>query len=458
MQKETKPNQVVIAIIIATFLTAIEGTIVSTAMPKIVYDLGGSHLYSWVISIYLLASVISAPIIGKSADLFGRKVLFQLSILIFLTGSVLSGLSQSMVQLILFRFIQGIGAGGLVTIPMTIIGDVFSLQERAKVQGWISSVWGISGILGPLIGGFIVDTFSWHWIFFMNLPFGIPACIVMQNALFEQVKKKKQTIDYPGIITFSVSTASFLYGLNLLKEQQQLTESSVVFFAITIIFLGLFLWFEARSREPMMPLFLYKNPFLTISYVVSFIIGFILVAVTFYIPLWVQGVNGKSATLSGLAVFPLSVTWIFGAFITNKFITKSSIAKLGLFGISTLLAGCIGLLFLQEQTAVLWMMLITGILGIGFGLSNTLFTVVVQSAVTWDLRGSAMGVLSLMRNLGQTFGISVSGILLSETLFGIELAMSLHQVFWILTGIALIALMLSGLLIGKKLEQPEKGS
>ncbi|WP_328169291.1 MFS transporter [Caldifermentibacillus hisashii] len=174
MQGVTKQNIIVTSLIIATFLTAIEGTIVSTAMPKIVEDLGGSSLYTWVISVYLLATVISTPIFGKLADLYGRKIMFQIGVVIFLLGSTSSGLSQTMEQLVIFRLIQGIGAGALATIPMTIIGDVFSFEQRAKIQGWISSVWGISGVIGPIVGGFIVDAISWHWIFFIKNRQGYP--------------------------------------------------------------------------------------------------------------------------------------------------------------------------------------------------------------------------------------------------------------------------------------------
>ena len=456
MVRETRPNQVVVAIVIATFLMAIEGTIVSTAMPKIVQDLGGNHLYSWVISIYLLATVLTTPIIGKLADLYGRKPMFQLSIIIFLIGSVLCGLSQTMPQLIFFRLIQGIGAGGLASIPMTIIGDIFSLEERAKIQGWINTVWGISGILGPLTGGFIVDTFTWHWIFFMNLPFGIVSLLIMHNALHEQIKKKKQSIDFPGIITFAISMTAFLYALNLVKTEGKLTGPFMIYLIITIAFFIFFIWIEAKRDEPMVPLSLFNNRFITISYFASFGLGFILVAVTFFIPLWVQGVNQESATLSGIAVFPLSLTWIYGSFLTNQLIRKTTIANIALLGTAIVLAGCIGLLFLQIHTGIFWILIITGILGVGFGLSFTLFTIVVQSSVPWHRRGSAMGVLGLMRSLGQAIGISISGVWLSDQLSGKVLAASLHSIFWILTIVAISSLVSSGLLIGRKLVEPEE--
>ena len=453
MTGKTKPELVNIAIIIATFLTAIEGTIVSTAMPKIVQDLGGNHLYSWVISVYLLATVLSSAIQGKLADLYGRKPMFQLSVLIFLIGSISCGLSQNMQQLIFFRLIQGIGAGGLVSIPMTIIGDIFTLEERAKIQGWINTVWGISGILGPLAGGFIVDTFTWHWIFFMNLPFGVTSLIIMQRALHEQITKKKQTIDFPGIITFTICMTAFLYSLELVKNKQ-LNSLLAGCLIIAILFFSLFLWIETKMKEPMVSLSLFKNRFINVSYFASFSLGFILVVVTFFIPLWVQGVNHRSATLSGIAVFPLSLTWIFGSFLTNRLLRKTSIAFIAILGTLIVVLGCIGLLFLQIDTVVFWIMVITGILGVGFGLTFTLFTVVVQSAVVWKRRGSAMGVLGLMRSLGQAIGISVSGVWLTDNLSGAMLAASLHNIFWILAIVGFLALADSGLLIGKTLVEP----
>ena len=235
MKGKTKQHLVVISLVIATFLTAIEGTIVSTAMPKIAEDLQGSHWYTWVISIYLLASVITIPIFGKLADLYGRKVMFTVGVIIFLVGSTLSGFSQTMGQLVLFRLVQGIGAGALTTIPFTIIGDIFAFEKRAKVQGWIGSVWGIAGILGPLVGGFLVDTISWRWIFFMNIPFGIISLMILWGSLYEQIEKKKQIIDYAGILVFASSMTSLLYALTVLKEQNQLTSSVIGLFAMLLL-------------------------------------------------------------------------------------------------------------------------------------------------------------------------------------------------------------------------------
>lgn len=454
---KTNKKSVVIALLIATFLTAIEGTIVSTAMPKIVEDLGGSHLYTWVISIYLLATVISTPIFGKLADLYGRKKMFTIGVIIFLIGSMLSGFSQTMQQLVVFRLIQGIGAGALTTIPYTIIGDVFELQARAKIQGMISSVWGIAGIVGPLAGGFIVDAISWHWIFFLNLPFGIVSFILLSVSLHEHVEKKKQIIDYVGILTFTISMTTFLYALTLLKQEKHMTSGILTLFIVAIVSVGIFLWVEAKGKEPMLPLSLFKIQSIMVANLTGFLLGFILVAVTFYIPLWVQGVANLNATLSGITVMPMSITWPIGAFLTGKWLRKNNIGRLAVTGISINAVGCLGLVFFQANTTMPLMMIATAILGFGFGLALTVFTVIVQSAVDWRLRGAAIGSNNLMRNLGQAIGIAVSGLWLSDELKGQVLAASLHTVFILLVILAIAALLIAGTLLLKKEKQLSEG-
>ncbi|MGG4169338.1 MDR family MFS transporter [Rossellomorea vietnamensis] len=450
MNQETKQKSVVFALLIATFLTAIEGTIVSTAMPKIVEDLGGSELYTWVISVYLLAIVISTPVFGKLADLFGRRIMFTIGVSIFLAGSMLSGLSQSMEQLVLFRLIQGIGAGALTTLPFTIIGDVFTFEMRAKMQGWMSSVWGIAGITGPLAGGFIVDTISWHWIFYMNLPFGILSLFLLWTSLKENIEKKKHRIDYAGIFTFAVSITAFLYALTLLKEEEHVTSGILSLLIVAAIGISLFIWIESKADEPMLPLTLFKNRFITISTIAGFLLGFILVAVTFYIPLWVQGVTGLNATMSGVTMLPMSITWPFAAVLSGKLMAKTSIGRITVMGISVITAGCLGLILFTEHTIVPLMMVVTAIIGFGFGLSLTAFTVAVQSSVEWKVRGAAMGTFNLMRNLGQSIGIAVSGLWLSEKLSGQVLESSLHTVFIILVVLALCAIVTAGVLLGEK--------
>ncbi len=449
MNNGTKRNYVFISLIIATFLTAIEGTIVSTAMPKIVDDLGGSHLYTWVISVYLLTTVISTPVFGKLADLYGRKRMFTIGVLVFLCGSMLSGFSQSMEQLVIFRLIQGIGAGALATIPFTIIGDVFTFEERGKVQGWISSVWGVSGIIGPVTGGLIVDFISWHWIFFMNLPFGLVSLFLLRISLKENLEKKKQLIDYPGMITFSLSMTSFLFALTLLREQGSFTAAAGLL-TVTVVLLGAFLFIEAKSKEPMLPLSFFKIPVLVIANTAGFLLGFVLITATFYIPLWVQGVTNLNATFSGIAALPTSVTWLFGALVAGRKLGKTPIGIIVTTGIFFVIAGTFSMVLFKTDTTIPWMMAATALLGFGFGMAFTAFTVAVQSAVEWRMRGAAMGTHNLMKNLGQAIGISLSGLLLSDELKGAALEASLHSVFILLVILSTVAMGISFILFGKR--------
>lgn len=450
MEKSTKPNLVIVALFIATFLSAIEGTIVSTAMPRIADDLQGSELYTWVISIYLLANVISIPVFGKMADLYGRKMMFTIGVLVFLAGSTLCGFSQTMSQLVIYRFIQGIGAGALATIPFTIIGDVFPYEKRAKVQGWIGSVWGISGILGPLVGGFIVDFISWHWIFFMNIPFGIISLMILWTSLHERIEKKKQMIDYPGILVFALSMTALLYALTVFGDEKTVNGSVLLFTAITVIGLALFIWIEKRSKEPMLPLSLFKVRVMTIANIAGFLLGFILVATTFYIPLWAQGVTNMNATFSGFAILPMSVTWTVSGILTGRWLATHSPVRLAVLGVVVITGACVGLSLFQTETTLAWMMFVSAVLGFGFGLVMTTFTVAVQSAFDWSLRGAAMGSHNLMRTLGQTIGISISGIWLSDTLHGHELEVSLHTIFLVLLGLAVVTIGVTALLGAKR--------
>lgn len=439
MNRETRKKPLVFSLVIATFLTAIEGTIVSTAMPKIVGDLGGSHLYTWVISVYLLATVITTPIFGKLADLFGRKKMFVIGVIIFLIGSTLSGFSQTMGQLVVFRLVQGIGAGALATLPFTIIGDVFTFEERGKVQALMSSVWGISGIIGPLTGGLIVDTISWHWIFFMNIPFGIISLFLFILSLHEEIEKKKQVIDYWGIAFFSFSMTAFLFALTLLKEENGATGKTFILFLLAALGAVIFLAIEARGKEPMLPLSLFKIKTISILNFSGFLLGFVLIVSSFYIPLWVQGITLKNATMSGIAMMPMSVTWLFGSIAAGKMLPKYSIGKISVGGTFIIALGSFGLTLFQTSTPIPFMMAVTATMGFGYGLAFTTFTVAVQSAVEWKRRGAAMGSHNLMRNLGQAIGISVSGLWLSDELRGAALENGLHSVFILLFVLAVLA-------------------
>lgn len=461
MNANPKRKKVTIALFVATFLAAIEGTIVSTAMPSITGELQGIQQYSWIISIYLLATVITTPVYGKLSDLYGRKKMFIIGALIFLAGSMLSGVAQSMDQLIWYRALQGLGAGALTTIPYTIIGDLYPFELRAKVQGWMSSIWGIAGISGPLLGGLLVDFISWRAIFHMNLPFGIVAIYLLSRSLHEAFEKKKRHIDYPGIITFTIGMLSFLYAMTMLRDGDGGSGTSFIMaglFALAVIFIGIFIGVERRSPEPIIPLKLFKNRVISMANLNSFLLCVINVVIIFYLPLWIQGVYGKPATYSGLVMIPLSVAWPLGSIMAGNWIYKKGLRFISAIGACFLLCSSIGFSFMTASTSIILFMVYTFMAGLSFGLSLTSITVAVSSAVGWELRGSAVASNNFIRTLGQTIGITVFGLLLhtgdANLIEAAVLESSLHKIFmWVTVLSVFVVFVAIGL---PKLQQAEQ--
>lgn len=407
---QTKKQIVAFSLMMATFLTAIEGTVVSTAMPKIASELQGIEKMNWVFSIYLLTSAVTVPIFGKLSDLFGRKIIFNIGTLIFLAGSALCGFSETMDQLIFFRALQGIGAGAIMPVATTIIGDVFPVAERAKMLGLISLVWGISGIVGPLVGGFFVDHLSWEWIFFFNIPFGLLAMFMLGFSFREQLAKSKKKIDYLGALAFSIGMIALLYALQVGGETNQwLTPMVLTLFAIFILFTALFIYIESKVVEPMIPLQLFRNPVISIVNGISFLTSAVLIGIMVYIPMWVQGVLGEGATQSGIILMPMSITWTLGSFLVGKMMFKRgtrSIVSLSLF---ILLLGAVSLILINQASPKFILYSISAILGIGFGLITAYSTVIVQSTISWSLRGVSTSANVFFRTLGQTVGIAILG-------------------------------------------------
>lgn len=450
MKGPTDRRKVTFALFIATFLAAIEGTIVSTAMPKITGELHGLEQYSWVISVYLLATVIGTPIYGKLADLYGRKSVFMTGALIFLAGSMLSGLSQTMEQLILFRVVQGLGAGALITVPYTIIADIYPFEQRGKVLGWTASIWGIAGIAGPPVGGLLVDYVSWRAIFYMNLPFGMIALTLFHLSFRESFERRKRHIDYPGIVTFAGGMFCFLYALTLLGGETGTPVSrtgTLLWLAGAAVLLTAFFIAERRSPEPIVPLGLFRIRTISTANADSFLICVINVAAIFYVPLWIQGVYGESATYSGLAMIPLSVGWPLGSIVAGNLMAKIGMRRLSITGALFLIAGSAGFATMTASTPVWMLMIFTFLAGMSFGLSLTSFTVAIQSAVGWEVRGSATAMNNFIRNLGQTIGIAVFGMMLhtgsANTLEPAKLEASLHGIFLVILALSFVALLLS---------------
>lgn len=415
-KKQTNVALVTVAIFVATFMSAIEGTIVSTAMPTIVGDLHGVNLMNWVISIFLLTNAIFTPIYGKLSDIFGRKRVFIIGIIIFLIGSMLSGLAHSMTTLIIWRALQGIGAGSIMPVSNTIIADIYSLEKRAKVMGLNGSAWGIASIIAPLLGGFIVDNLSWHWIFFINVPIGIITIILIQLYLKEEVSVHRKKIDYWGSVWLMLSLLGLMYGFQLLGES---TASKLILGLSFIIFVvagALFIRQEQRAEDPIIFLDLFNDRTFVIQNVATMLVSGLLIGFEVYLPTWTQGILGLPASLAGFAVTPSSVLWIFGSFLAGKMLVKLKANQILRISLTILAIGSFLLAVIPASTPFVAFFFIAAILGVGFGITITSTLVISQQLVSKDRIGVATSFNTLAKTLGQTIMMSVFGIIMNGTI------------------------------------------
>ncbi|WP_274528452.1 MDR family MFS transporter [Paenibacillus piscarius] len=397
-------------VLLATFLAAIEGTVTGPAGPAIVGDFQGMKWLSWIFTAYLLAMAVTTPIFGKLSDLIGRKPVFIGGAIVFLAGSLLCGVSQSMGQLILFRGIQGIGAGALIPMTFTIIGDIYSLKERAKTQGLLSSVWGISSLVGPLLGGYVVDYLSWRWVFVFNLPFGVLSIIFISRYLKEERVRRKTRIDVAGVLLFAAGMGALLFGLT--TGGQSLAWNSPLLVSILVaaaLLLVLFLFVERRAPEPMLPLELFSIRNIAVSTGANLLVSTLIIGLSTYVPLWVQGVFGQSAALSGLLLAPMSVGWMLGSIAGGRMILRAGTRRTGMLGLFLVAIAAVGLTLLDagsSQGLLLFLMLCCGV---GFGYASTVFTIIAQSSVQHEQRGASTALNTFIRSLGQTVGVAIFG-------------------------------------------------
>jgi EmrB/QacA subfamily drug resistance transporter len=415
MAVKTNRLMVTLGLLAALFVGALDATVVSTAMPSIMSDLNGLNLISWVFSIYTLTTCVTTPIFGKLADLFGRKSVFTVGLVLFVIGSILCGAAQSMPQLIWFRALQGIGAGALTPVTFTIIGDLYPGEERAKVQGIFASVWSVAGLLGPLVGGYFVDQISWRWIFYMNIPIGVIAFGMVFGFLHESFEKKTKSIDYMGAITFTIGVSCLLYAL-LSGGEMYAWNSPLIFglFAVAIFFVMAFFWIETRAKEPMLPLALFRQRRLAIPYMMSFLAFCVVAGVTIYAPLWVQMLLGRSATASGLMLMPMSIAWPIAANLAGRFMYRIGSKAFIVTGASILTIGTLWLSQLRVDSPEWQLIAILIVIGFGMGCMTTPSMVIIQTAVSWQTRGVATSTYSLMNTFGQTVGVAVFGMLFNR--------------------------------------------
>ncbi|WP_082174518.1 MDR family MFS transporter [Bacillus sp. FJAT-27231] len=399
------------------FIGAIEATIVSTAMPAIVADLGGFSLYSWVFSSYLLMNAATVLIYGKLSDIFGRKPVLIIGILIFLIGSFLCGLATSMEQLIFFRLIQGLGAGAVMPIASTIVGDIYTTEERAKVQGYLSSVWGISAVTGPALGGLLVEFVSWRFVFWINLPLGLLAIAGLLLFLHENIEKKKPEIDYAGTFVFliSISCLMFLLVEGGVKFPWLSGESALLFAAAVITFIS-FIWIEKRTSSPMMPFELWQVRSILIANIVSFTTGVMLIGISSFLPTYVQGVMEENATIAGFTLTAMSIGWPIASTLSGRMLLSIGYRKTTIIGGISLIIGSALFVLMNAESGPWWAAISSFFVGVGMGLTSTAFIVSIQNSVEWDQRGAATAANMFMRNLGNTVGAALLGGVLNGRL------------------------------------------
>ncbi len=416
-KKETNRPFVLGAIIIGMFMAAIEGTIVSTAMPGIVSDLGGFSTFSWVFSAYLLMSAITVLIFGKLSDLFGRKPIYSIGIVIFLIGSLLCGFAESMEALILFRLIQGIGAGAVQPIALTIVGDMYSMEERAKIQGYLASVWGISAIAGPALGGIFVQYIDWSWVFWMNIPLGVLSLVGIVLLLHESIDKERRSIDYSGAVLLLVSISALMVVLIEGGVHWKWTSLPIVILLSTsFVAMVLFFKVELKAKEPLMPLGIWRDPVIAISNTVTFTTGMILIGVSSFLPTFVQGVMEKSPIVAGFTLTTMSIGWPIASTIAGKMVIKIGFRITSFLGGISLIFGSVIYLLMTPALGPVFAGFGSFFIGVGMGLTSTTFIVAIQSSVSWKQRGIATASNMFMRTLGSAVGAALLGGILNSRL------------------------------------------
>jgi EmrB/QacA subfamily drug resistance transporter len=407
------------SIMLTTALIALDSTILATAVPSIVRDLGGFSQFPWLFSVYLLAQAVTVPIYGKLADVVGRKPVMIFGITVFLIASVLCGLAWSMPALIVARGLQGIGAGAIQPMGLTIIGDLYSVEERARVQGYVASVWGMASVLGPAIGGLFSEYVSWRWIFFVNLPLGAIALLALHRRFREQVVRRSHRIDYAGTLLLTTSCSLLILGLlegGHAWAWRSPTSGAVL--AGALLGMVAFVAVERRAVEPVLPLWVFRRRILVAGNLVALGTGAVLIGLSSYVPTYVQGVLGKGAVEAGFALGALTIGWPIAAGLSGRLYLRIGFRDTALVGITFVIAGSVLTVLLGSGSSV-WVvaggMFVTGL---GMGLTSSPTVVAVQSVVGWERRGVVTGTNMFCRAMGSAVGAAVFGAIANAALAG----------------------------------------
>jgi EmrB/QacA subfamily drug resistance transporter len=409
---------VMIGLMTGVLLAALDQSIVGTALPRIVSDLGGLDQLSWVVTAYLLTATAVTPLWGKISDLYGRRQVFQVAIIIFLIGSFLCGFSQNMPQLIIFRALQGVGGGGLMAIALSIIGDVIPPRERGRYQGYFAAVFGVSSVAGPLLGGWFTDTLSWRWIFYINIPVGLVAMIVTTSALRMQVHRREHKIDYLGAGLIVASVSSMLLYLDWAGRDYGWTSpQALALLAAAIVLAVIFVFVESRAEEPIIPLRLFRNPIFTVANIYGFMAGVAMFGAIIFLPLFLQGVMGMSPTQSGLAMLPAVLGIFMTSISSGILITKTGRYKIfPILGAAIIIVGLFLLSRIHVDMSYPQLAAYMFLFGAGLGFTMQTIVVAVQNSVEFRDMGAATGATTFFRQMGGAIGTAIFGTILSTRL------------------------------------------
>ena len=404
-------------VLLGMFLAALEATVVGTAMPTVIASLGGFDRYSWVFSAYLLTSTVTVPVWGRLSDLYGRRPLYLVAVIFFLVGSALSGASQTITQLIVFRAIQGFGAGGLIPLSMTITGDIYTLKERTRVQGLFSGAWGLASLLGPLAGGFITDHWSWRWVFYLNIPFGLAAAVVVGAALVEPKRAERPVIDYAGATSLTIAVTLLLIALVETGEPAVWTNPLMLLVVAGIAVFGyLFVRAERKAKEPIVPFSLFRNRVVAVGSITAFMIGASMFGAIMFIPLFVQGTLGGTATQAGVLLTPFLLGWVALAVVGGRLMFAIGYRTTILSGLTVLVISFGILSTFGQGTPRALLLANMALMGAGMGLVMFALLITMQNAVDRSRLGIATSLNQFSRSIGQTLGVAVMGAVMTFSL------------------------------------------
>jgi EmrB/QacA subfamily drug resistance transporter len=443
MNDEARKRWVFVGIMLSIFLAAIESTVVATAMPTVVASLGGIRIYSWVFSGFLLTQTVTMPLWGRFSDLYGRRPVFLAGLATFLVGSALSGAAHSMVQLILFRMVQGLGAGALMTLGYTIIGELFGLERRARMQGYISSVWGVASLMGPWAGGLLTDHVSWRWVFYINLPFGAVAMALIAGALTSTPRPARRPIvDGAGVALFAAGVSALLLGIVEAGRVGSWAPIEIVaLLGLGAALLVAFVAVERRAPEPIVPLRLFRSRMVLAAVVTRFLAGMAMFGALSFVPLFLQTVTGASATRAGVVLTPFVLGWVVMSVVSARLVLRVGYRTVVLIGMASL---TVAFLLFQRWSVALSAgsaMLDVLLAGIGMGMVVVPMLIAVQSVVARADLGAATSLTQFFMSIGGALGLSLMGAVMAQRLHaGLPMADALHGVFVVGFAVCLAAL------------------